>query len=71
MTSGEDGDVLHGGFSIITERWSLDNADLQIALQLVDDQSSQKFTFYILSDDQKWFLLLICELQIRKNFLNA
>ena len=51
LSSSEDSNVLHSGLTIVSEGWSLHNADLQIILQLVDDEGGEDFAFNIVGND--------------------
>ena len=58
LAAGEDGDVFEHGLAAIAVAGSLDRADLQDALELVEHQRRQRLAFDVLGDDEQRLLLL-------------
>lgn len=57
-TSGEDGDIVKDGLSVVSEGWGLDGTDLKSSSEFVENQSGEGFAFDVLSNDQEGSVFL-------------
>jgi len=53
LTAGQRGDVLQHGLAAVAEARRLDGADVEHALQAVDDQRGQRLGLDVLGDDHQ------------------
>lgn len=58
LSTGSDGNILHGVATVVTETRGLDADDLESTTELVNDKSGESLRVDILSNDQKGLLLL-------------
>lgn len=56
--SGEDGDVVEDGLSVVSEGRSLDCSHTDAVLHLVEDETGEGLALNVIGDNQKWALLL-------------
>src|ERR1700689_1646415 len=71
LAASDGCDILQHRLATIAEARSLDGRDLQRATQFVDDESSQRFAFNILSDDDQRLAALGNLLEQREKILHA
>src|SRR5262245_1994552 len=69
LASGQDRNVFKHRFAAIAEARGLDRADLQRPAQLIDHEGGERFSFYILGDDQQRLARLGRFLQERQQVL--
>lgn len=68
FASCEDSNVLELCFSVVSERWCFNGADLKIVFDSIQNKASKELAFNIFCNDQERFLLLISELKEGQNF---
>mmetsp|Transcript_4375 Transcript_4375/g.10447 ORF Transcript_4375/g.10447 Transcript_4375/m.10447 type:complete len:332 (+) Transcript_4375:816-1811(+) len=70
-TTGEDGQILHGGLAVVTETRSLDGADLDTGTKLVDHESGESLGLDILGHNEQRLLRLDDRFQQRHQLLQT
>ena len=66
-TSCKNGDILKGGFSVLSEWGGFNSTNFQVIFQSVQDETCKQFSLDIFGDNEKGFLFLIGEFEEGKN----